>query len=424
MKTDIKEINSYTRQLDVTVEWDSIENEYQEEFNKARSRYNIPGFRKGKVPEKIVKKNLGPSIEANFAENSLNEYYRKALEKLEITPINQATIDNLNFQEGLNLSFTAQFEVEPTFQLPEYQKKIKIRAIRYMVENEDIEQALNQYQEQHANIKTIEAGAESGHFIRGDFQIMDEDGQPKKGSKLENQYIQLGVGLFKDEKEKVFLGAKEGDEVNVKIPGKEREVTYQVKVRRVEEQILAELDDELAKTINENANNLDDLRQIIKTQIQASLDKDHKEAVNKEIINYFVQNSKLDAPESMVNRYLEHIKEDLINRKQLFKEDELKENYQSQAEWNIKWYLLKGQLIANENIDITNAEMDGKIEEMISSNNENEKQIKSYYKKTDNKQRLFDEMLNNKLFNKLTEYANIKIVEQSTNELRKQQANK
>ena len=424
MKTDIKEINSYTRQLDVTVEWDSIENEYQEEFNKARSRYNIPGFRKGKVPEKIVKRNLGPSIEANFAENSLDEYYRKALEKLEITPINQATINNLNFQEGLNLSFTAQFEVEPIFQLPKYQKKIKVRAIRYMAEKEDIEQALNQYQEQHANIKTIEAGAESGHFIRGDFQIMDEDGQPKKGSKLENQYIQLGVGLFKDEKEKVFLGAKEGDEVNVKIPGKEREVTYQVKVRRVEEQILAELDDELAKTINENANNLDDLRQIIKTQIQASLDKDHKEAVNKEIINYFVQNSKLDAPESMVNRYLEHIKEDLINRKQLFKEDELKENYQSQAEWNIKWYLLKGQLIANENIDITNAEMDGKIEEMISSNNENEKQIKSYYKKTDNKQRLFDEMLNNKLFNKLTEYANIKIVEQSTNELRKQQADK
>ena len=78
----------------------------------------------------------------------------------------------------------------------------------------------------------------------------------------------------------------------------------------------------------------------------------------------------------------------------------------------------------NENIDITNAEMDGKIEEMISSNNENEKQIKSYYKKTDNKQRLFDEMLNNKLFEKLTNYANIKVVEQSTNELRKQQAGK
>ena len=424
MKTDIKEINSYTRELDVTVEWDSIENEYQEEFNKARSRYNIPGFRKGKVPEKIVKKNLGPSIEANFAENSLDEYYRKALEKLEITPINQATIDNLNFQEGLNLSFTAQFEVEPTFQLPEYQKKIKIRAIRYMVENEDIEQALNQYQEQHANIKTIEVGAKSGHFIRGDFQIMDEDGHPKKGSKLENQYIRLGVGLFKDEKEKVFLGAKEGDEVTVKIPGKEREVTYQVKVHRVEEQILPKLDDELAKTINENANNLDDLRQIIKAQIQESLDKDHKEAVHKEIINYFVQNTKLEAPESMIHRYMDHLKKDLQNRKQSFKEDELKENYQSQAEWNIKWYLLKDELLEVEGLEITDEILDGKILEMISANKENKKQIKSYYQQSKNKQRLFDEMLNKKLFDKLEEYANIKVVEQSTNELRKQKVDK
>ena len=328
MKTDLKEINSYTRQLDVTVEWDSIENEYQEEFNKARLKYNIPGFRKGKVPEKIVKKTLGPAIEANFAENSLNDYYRKALKELEITPINQATINNLNFQEGLDLSFTAQFEVEPDIQLPKYQKKIKIRAIRYMAENEDIEQALSQYQEQNANIKTIETGAKSGYFIRGDFQILEADGQPKKGSKLENQYIRLGFGLFKDDKEKVFLGAKEGDEVNVSIPGKEREVAYQVKVHRVEEQVLPELDDELAKTINENANNLDDLKLIIKEQIQASLDKDHKDAVHKEIINYFVSNGKLEAPESMINRYLEHVKEDLKKRKQPYNEDEMKENYQ------------------------------------------------------------------------------------------------
>ena len=424
MKTDLKEINSYKRQLDVIVEWNSIETEYNEEFNKARSRYNIPGFRKGKVPEKIVKKNLGPTIEANFAENSLNEYYRIALDQLEITPINQATINNLNFQEGLDLSFTAQFEVEPNIQLPKYQKKIKVRVIRYMAENEDIDQALNQYQEQHAIIKTIENGAKSGHFIRGDFHILDEDNQPKKGSILENQYIRLGFGLFKDDKEEGFLGAKEGDEVTITIPGKEREVTYQVKVHRVEEQVLPELDDELAKTINENANNLDDLKLIIKEQIQASLDKDHKDAVQKEIINHFVLNVKLDAPESMINRYLDHIKEDLENRKQPFNEDELKENYKSQAEWNIKWYLLKDKLLSIEGLDMTDAELDGKISEMISANKENEKQIKSFYRQADNRKRLFDEMLNDKLFEKLTEYASIKVVEQSTNELRKQQADK
>ena len=425
MRTDLKEINSYTRQLDIIVEWDSIESKYQEEFNKARSRYNIPGFRKGKVPEKIVKKNLGPTIEANFAEHSLNEYFRKALEQLEITPINQATINKLKFQEGLDLSFSAQFEVEPNIQLPnKYQKKIKVRAIRYMTENEDIKQALNQYREQHSNIKTIETGAKSGHFIRGDFQILGEDGQPQKGSKLQNQYIRLGFGHFTDDREKVFLGVKENDKVTVTIPDKEREMTYQVKVQRVEEQVLPELDDELAITINENANNLDDLKKIVKKQIQASLDKDHEDAVRKEIINYFVQNSTVDAPESMINRYIEHVKEDLKKRKQPYNEDEMKENYQSHAEWNIKWHLLKDRLLQIESLDITDDELDNKIAEIILENKKNEKQIKSYYSKNDNKQLLFNEMLNNKLFKKLTNYANIKAVEQSTNELRKQQSDK
>ena len=424
MKTELKEINSYTRQLDIIVEWNSIETEYNEEFKQARSRYNIPGFRKGKVPEKIVKKNLGPTIDANFAENSLNEYYRKALDQLDITPINQATINNLNFQEGLDLSFTAQFEVEPNFQLPKYQKKIKVRAIRYMAENEDIDQTLNQYQEQNAIIKTIENGAKSGHFIRGDFHILDENNHLKKGSKLENQYIRLGFGLFKDDKEKGFLGAKAGDAITITLPGKEREVTYQVKINRVEEQVLPELDDALAKTINENANNLEDLKQIIREQVQESLDKDHKDAIRKEIINYFVHNAKLEAPESMVNRYLEHIKDDLKNRKQPIKEDELNEKYHSQAEWNIKWYLLKEQLLASERIDITDEELDGNIAEMIVTNKENKKQISSYYKQTDNRKRLFDEMLNDKLFEKLMEYSTIKVVEQSTSELRKQHADK
>ena len=68
MKTNLIEINSYTRQLDIKVAWNLIEKDFQNEYNIARSRYSMPGFRKGKVPETIVKKNLGQSIEANFAE--------------------------------------------------------------------------------------------------------------------------------------------------------------------------------------------------------------------------------------------------------------------------------------------------------------------------------------------------------------------
>ena len=422
METNLKEINSYTRQLDIIIAWELIQDEYEKEFSHARSSYSMKGFRKGKVPENIVKKNLGPSIEAHFAEDSINTYYRKALDELELAPINQASIDNLEFSEGLALSFSARFEVNPKIELPKYQKKFKVKAVRYIPENEDIEQALTHYQEQHASIKTIETGAETGHFIRGDFNVLDESGLPIVGSKMENQYIRLGFGLFKDDAEKAFFGAKEGDEVDVSIQNKENTVKYQVNINRIEEQILPEIDDELAKTINEKTNSLGELKNIINEEIQTSLDKDHNELVRKEIIDYFVNNSKLDAPESMVSLYLEQIKEDLEKRKQPIDDSQFKENYQSHAEWNIKWYLIKDKIIEAENIDISDEELQAKIEEAISQNQENKKQIKAFYGQSENKQKLYSEMLNDRLFERLTEFAKVKVVEESTNELRKKQA--
>ena len=422
METNLKEINSYTRQLDITIAWELIQDEYEKEFSRARSSFSMKGFRKGKVPEQIVKKNLGPSIEAHFAEDSINTYYRKALDKLEIAPINQASIDNLEFKEGIALSFSARFEVNPEIMLPKYQKKFKIKAVRYMAGNEDIEQALTQYQEQHASIKTIESGAETGHFIRGDFNVLDDSGLPIVGSKMENQYIRLGFGLFKDDAEKVFISAKEGDEVTVSIQNKENTVKYHVKINRVEEQILPDIDDELAKTINENTNTLTELKNVIKDELQASLDNDHKELVRKEIIDYFVQNTKVEAPESMVSLYLEQIKDDLEKRNQPFDEKQMKENYQSHSEWNIKWYLIKDQIIENEALDISDEELDGKIQDTISKNQKNETQIKSFYKQSKNKQQLFSKMLIDKLFARLSEFAKVKVMEESTNELRKKQA--
>ena len=422
MKTNLKEINSYTRQLDITIAWNLIEADYQNEFKKARSRYSIPGFRKGKVPEKIVKKHLGQSIEANFAEHSINTYYRKALDELQLLPINQATINDLNFQEGLDLSFSAQFEIEPELKLPKYQRKFKIKTVRYKAENEDIKIALTQYQEEHATIKTIDSGAETGHFIKGDFEILDEGGLPTAEKKLENQYIRLGFGLFKDDAEKVFLGANEGDKITVTISGKEKPVTYCVTICRVEEQILPDLDDELAKTVNENTSTLEKLKQVIKDKIQASLDKDHKEAVRKEIINYFVENSEVEAPDSMVGRYLDQIKDDLKKRNQPYEQKQLEENYKSHAEWNIKWYLLKDLLIENEDLEVSDEEIDSKIDEIISQSKENENKITSFYRQSKNRQHLNNDIINEKLFERLSNFAKVKVVEESTNELRKKQA--
>ena len=127
MKTNLKNTNSFTRSLDVTVPWDSLKNDYEKEFKVQSKKFKIPGFRAGKVPINIVKKEIGPAIEANFAESSLNKYYQQALMELNIIPINQAQITKLEFKEGSDLNFSAIFEVRPDFKLPKYKKNIKVK---------------------------------------------------------------------------------------------------------------------------------------------------------------------------------------------------------------------------------------------------------------------------------------------------------
>ena len=115
MKVNIKDKNSFTRELNISIGWDDLSDAFDTEFNKARTKYQIPGFRKGKVPINIVKKNLQTSIEAQFIENSINEYYQKALIENKLNPINQAKIDGLDFKEGKQLKFKATFEISPEF---------------------------------------------------------------------------------------------------------------------------------------------------------------------------------------------------------------------------------------------------------------------------------------------------------------------
>ena len=112
METKIKDKNSFTKHLSVTVSWADIKQEYELAFNRAKDNYTPPGGRKGKVfgPQlKLFKQNYTPNIEAQFAENSVNTYYRKAVEELKLAPINQGQITHLSFHENQDLVFELLF---------------------------------------------------------------------------------------------------------------------------------------------------------------------------------------------------------------------------------------------------------------------------------------------------------------------------
>ena len=426
MKTKLKNKNSFTTELSVTIPWPDLEQDYKVAFDRAKDNYTPKGGRKGKVfgvQLKLFKKNYTPSIEAQFSENSVNQYYRQAIEELKLSPINQGQITHLTFHDGHDLVFKIEFEYKPEIKLPNYKKKFKVTAVKYVPSKKDMEDSLAELQNKFATMKEIVDGADKDHFLFVDLQEL-ESGTPIIGKKIEKQYVRLGFGAFKGDALKAMKGTKKSDKRNVTIDIEGKKIDYEVLVHKVEEQKIPELDDKFASTVEPELKTLDELKEKINTNISQSFANEHTKEINNSIIGYFVDKTKFDPPESMIQNYLDHIIENNKSQQPGMTEEQEKEMRDSGLEgaiFNVKWYLIKEQIVNAEKISVSKEDMEKRTKELIDKEPQNEKSIKDFLQKPENQQRFFDDMLSEKIFKFLTDFANIKVDKKKSDELRKAQ---
>ena len=423
MKLDLKNKSDFLRVLNVKVLWDDLKDDYSKEFKKAKSQYQIPGFRKGKVPENIVRKNLLPSIEAQFVDNYVNVYYRKSLDELKIIPINQGQITKVDFKENSNLEFEIMFEVKPDIKLPKYKNKVKIKTNKYIAGDDDLNDSLLDLQTRFAKSKTFEGAIESGHFIYADFDKLDSNGKIIEGSTLKNHFIKIGEGLFGGKVGDKFIGKKDGDVVNVEVEQDKGKIHYQVKINKIEEQILPELNDEFVKTVDPNLSTLDELNKNLLDKIQDNLNQENQKEFHNKIIDYFIDKTKFDVPESMVENYKTHLIEDYKKQyaqmNQPFDEEKVSGTIIETAKKTVQWILIRELLIKDESIKITKEDIDKYLNEQMEKTPQYKKEIKKYYSDDQNKYKLHEDMTNQKLYESLEMYFINTIKELSTSKLRK-----
>ena len=422
MKVELIEINAFRRELSVIVPWDDLKENYKQEFEQWLSKDTPKGGRKGKHNEqqlKIFKKKHQASIELSFRENAMNKFYQKALEQQKVQPINKAEITKLQLEEGADLEFIAIFEVVPIFKLPNYSKKYKINTIKYIASDKDVDMSLNELQNNYATPEEVSGKAEVGFDLVVDYQELNETGNPIPGRNVENQKLKLGEGYGYNLKD--FLGCKIDDEIKTTIDANGNTMHFQFKIKKIFKNILPDLNDAFAKKIDPEAKDMKDLKHKIQQNIQKSLDEQHQKETNNVIMDYFINKTKFDPPTSMIDNYLEYLIQDLKQKDNTVDEEKAKEEYEDVAHKNVKWYLIKSELIKSNEIKITNTEVDEKIDEFIKHNDSQSKEIKEFYQKEENLNNLCEQLVNDKLLNLLNDYAINKISEESTSKLRKGQ---
>jgi trigger factor len=425
----LKEINTFSRELIIDLPWSEIEEDFEKAIKTFSKKIKLPGFRPGKVPRKVLMGQFQPSIEADFIDKSVNIYYSKALEQEKIIPVNMGSISDVHFHYGEHFKFKVSFEVEPIIKLPKLKKNtLKVEKTIYITDEEDIDMAIDEVRNGHAEVKTVEDGAKIEDFIICDLQELDDTGLPIIGKKLETRYIKIGQTPFDGVNQKNLEGVKPEDKVRVSVPTDEKGTlgTYELLVKNVERQILPELNEDFIKLVDPQAKNVFEYRNNVQKQLDKAYEQRAKEAFDQQLTDALIDKTNPEFPPSMAESYLNHMVEDVAknNQQGQLDKEKVKEAYKPVAERNLKWYLIRNELIKDQSFDISKDDLSNEVQRRKDENPNQVKEIDKFFKKPSNKSRLEDDLVEKKILTYLIDFAKIKEVKVNTKDLRKQSENK
>lgn len=414
-----KKINDFTYELSIKANWEDIKNDFHTAKKKVAKEIKLPGFRKGKVPENILMSQYINSVEMGFVQEFCEKYYIMALQKEELTPINQAQLKDIDFSYENDLSFKSEFEIEPSIKLPKFKKNmVSVEKISFISNQEEVDKTIENILNSQAKAEQVEKGSKDGDFLIVDMQELDNSGLPIIGKK-EKKYIAIGQDPIIEDKAKSFTSRNKGDKVVIKVDMGDGEKNYEFSIEAIQRRVPPKLDDEFVKQMDPNCKNVNEWKKNVHISIDNEYKRKSDEMFNSSLIDQFVKIVNPVLPTSMLENYLNNIVNEVKQNQnnQEVDENQIREQYKQFAENNLKWFLLRKAIISNHELSVSSKDVDDFIKEALEKNESQKAEIERFYKKESNKNKLADDLLDQKIIEMLKEHSKIKNKEQKTSEL-------
>jgi trigger factor len=416
--------------LEITVSQDEFEKAVNKAYLKVKNNINVQGFRKGKAPRHIIEKKYGKGIFYDDAlDFAIQEAYPVAVKELELDIIDSPKINIERFEEGEEIVFTAEVEVMPEVELPEY-KGVEVVKTEIKVTDEDVERELKSVQDKNARIVEVaDRPVQEGDFLTIDYAgFVGED--QFEGGTAENQTLEIGSNSFIPGFEDQLIGKTKGEEVtvNVTFPKeyhsedlKGKDAVFNVKIHEIKAKELPEMDDEFAKDVSE-FDTLEELKADTRKVLEQKAADQVKISNDNNVITKIVNDTVLEVPEVLIQREIEHLGR---NYEQQFRQqgfnskeyDELinnfvnqyKEGAREQAEFNVKAELVLEAIIKKEEVAVSDEEFKEEVNKIVESYNVEEDKLegfkeslmessKSYIEETLQKRKVIDMLVENAVF--------------------------
>lgn len=398
MKAELikKEGNKVT--LKITVDNNKFESAVNKAYNKTKSKYNLPGFRKGKAPRVVIESQYGKGVFYNDAiEILFPEVYPQAIKELNIDPVDSPNLDVEEISKDNGLVMVLNVEVKPEFELGNY-KGIEVTKVENNVTEDEVDLKLKEMLDRNSRLVSVEDKAlESGDTAVIDFEGFD-NGVAFEGGKGENYNLVIGSNTFIPGFEDQLIGKKAGEELKVEVNFPEeyhvealagKPVVFEVKVNDVKVKEVPELDDEFAKDASE-FDTLAELRADIKAKLQEEAKKAAEVELKNTIVEKVAENTEIDVPESMINNQINNMLNDLnyqlqyqgLSLQHLLEMtgrtiEQLREERREDAKKLVKSSLVLEAIADAEKIEVSDEEFNQELEKMASAYNMEVEKIKS-----------------------------------------------
>ena len=324
MSLQVEKLEKNMAKLTIEASAEDFEKAIQKVYLKARGKINIPGFRKGKAPRKLIEKMYGTGV---FYEDAANDLiptaYAEALKECDLEIVSRPEINVTQIESGKPFIFTAEVAVKPEVTLGEY-KGVEVEKSDVEVTEEDINKEVDK--ERENNSRTIDVddrAVENGDIIKLDFDG-SVDGVPFEGGKAENYTLTIGSGSFIPGFEDQLIGTKIGEEKDVTVTFPEdyhekslagKEAVFKCKVNAISVKELPEADDEFASEVSE-FETLAEYKEDIKKKLTEKKEKAARAKKEAQAIEKAVENATMEIPDAMIDTQVQSMMEDFARRMQ------------------------------------------------------------------------------------------------------------
>jgi trigger factor len=374
----------------------------------------IKGFRKGKVPMAMVKKIYGEAIEQDSLDAVASEFYRVAMTERKIQPIGQPSLTDVDFKRGEHFRFKIKYEVKPEIKLKKY-KGLAVEKPIHTVTEAEIQKEIDHIRRINSTTTEAVAATDNEHIVVGDVQELDDAGTPLIGKKTPSARFYLSDETLAPEIRNALAGAEVGGVYKAIFESKHGDhahtVHIAITVTKIEKVSLPPFDDALVKSVTkEKVTSSEEFLKNLRLDMAKYWEEKAERAVSDGIAQQLVQQHDFPLPESLVNTFLDAFVEDIKNRskdKKLpanFDEAKFRDESRELASWQAKWMLLKERIAEEENLIVTDEELDERATTEAAQIGIAKERLLEYYK---NSGSTTDRMLSDKIMSFLKSNAKV-----------------